>query len=117
MDGTISEKIFLDLSVGETEFNFSTSIADAIVRAEAELVDLNETVDSIKGLKPDCDKLDYILAASSGALCGIIDIFLVGKPGESPLGDIQINGLQPERWTLQSYAIQIKRILIASILH
>lgn len=88
MDGTISEKIFLDLSVGETEFNFSTSIADAIVRAEAELVDLNETVDSIKGLKPDCDKLDYILAASSGALCGIIDIFLVGKPGESPLGDI-----------------------------
>lgn len=88
MDGTISEKIFLDLSVGETEFNFSTSIADAIVRAEAELVDLNETVDSIKGLKPDCNKLDYILAASSGALCGIIDIFLVGKPGESPLGDI-----------------------------
>lgn len=88
MDGTISEKIFLDLSVGETEFNFSTSIADAIVRAEAELVDLNETVDSIKGLKPDCDKLDYILAASSGALCGIIDIFLVGRPGESPLGDI-----------------------------
>ena len=49
---------------------------------------MNETVDSIKGLKPDCDKFDYILATSSGALCGIIDIFLVGKPGESPLGNI-----------------------------
>lgn len=49
---------------------------------------MNETVDSIKVLKPNCDKMDYILAASSGALCGIIDIFLVGKPGESPLGNI-----------------------------
>lgn len=36
----------------------------------------------------DDEGLDYILSASSGALCGIIDVFLVGKPGESPLGDI-----------------------------
>lgn len=39
-------------------------------------------------MTPECDKLDYILSASSGALCGIMDVFLVGKPGESPLGDI-----------------------------
>ena len=84
----IKKDILLDLSVGNGGFEFSTSIADAMTKAEAELVVLNETVDSIKGLKSDCDKLDYILAASSGALCGFIDIFLVGKPGESPLGNI-----------------------------
>lgn len=89
MDNAIIKKdILLNLSVEDGGFDFSTSIADAMAKAETELVVLNETVDSIKGLKPDCDKLDYILATSSGALCGIIDIFLVGKPGESPLGNI-----------------------------
>lgn len=89
MDNAIIKKdILLNLSVEDGGLDFSTSIADAMAKAETELVVLNETVDSIKGLKPDCDKLDYILATSSGALCGIIDIFLVGKPGESPLGNI-----------------------------
>lgn len=89
MDNAIIKKdIFLDLTVKEDGFGFSTSIADAMEKAEAELVALNETVDSIKGLKAECDRLDYILAASSGALCSMIDIFLVGKPGESTLGDI-----------------------------
>lgn len=87
-EAIVKKDIFFDLSVGNDGFEFSTTIVDAMAKAEAELVVLNETVDSIKGLKPDCDKLDYILAASSGALCGVIDIFLVGKPGESPLGDI-----------------------------
>ena len=79
---------FLDLNINESGFEFSTSIADALEQAENELTTLNETIKSIKDLKPNCDKLDYILAASSGALCGVIDIFLVGKPGESPLGEI-----------------------------
>lgn len=80
--------IILDLSIDDDGFGFSTSIDDALTQAKAELIALNETIDSIKELKPNCDKLDYILAASSGALCGVIDVFLVGKPGESPLGDI-----------------------------
>ena len=66
-DAIIKKDIFLDLSVEDDGFGFSTSIADAMAKAEAELVVLNETVDSIKGLKPDCDKLIYS-AASSGAL-------------------------------------------------
>lgn len=80
--------IILDLSIDDDGFGFSTSIDDALTQAKAELVVLNETIDSIKELKPNCDKLDYILAASSGALCGVIDVFLVGKQGESPIGDI-----------------------------
>lgn len=51
-------------------------------------VQLNETLETIKNLTPNCDKYDYILSASSGALCGILDVFLVGKPGESSLGDM-----------------------------
>lgn len=80
--------IVLDLSIDDDGFGFSASIDDALKRAEAELLALNETIESIKELKPSCDKLDYSLAASSGALCGVIDVFLVGKPGKSPLGDI-----------------------------
>ena len=80
--------IILDLNIDDDRFGFATSIDEALTQAETELVVLNETIESIKELKPQCDKLDYILAASSGALCGVIDIFLVGKPGESPLGDI-----------------------------
>ena len=89
MDEAITKKdILLNLSIDDDGFGFSTSISDALSQAESELVILNETVASIEKLKPNCDKLDYILAASSGALCSVIDIFLVGKPGESPLGDI-----------------------------
>ncbi len=85
---TTTKNVFLDLSIKEEGFDFATSIEDAFAQAETELAVLKETIDSVKDLKPNCDKLDYILAASSGALCGVIDIFLVGKPGESPFGNI-----------------------------
>ena len=57
-------------------------------------------LETIRLLTPECDKLDYILSASSGALCGIIDVFLVGKPGESPLGDIDVYKRQGQRFCL-----------------
>lgn len=84
----VKKDVYLDLRIDDDKFGFSTSIDDALTQAEAELVVLNETIDSIKNLKPNCDKLDYVLAASSGALCGVIDIFLVGKPDESPFGHV-----------------------------
>ena len=82
----------LELTVGENSFEFTQSISSALERAELELSaienEIAESESTLKALTPQCDKIDYILAASSGALCGILDIFLVGKPGESPLGDI-----------------------------
>lgn len=85
----IAEKdVFLDLSIDDSGYQFATSISDALQQAELELTELNETVASIEKLKPECDKMDYILSASSGALCGVMDIFLVGKPSKSPLGNI-----------------------------
>lgn len=81
----VRKSVFLDLKFDQENYAFSTSIADALTQAEAELFSLNETIQSIKELKPACDRMDYALAASSGALCGIIDVFLVGKPSESSL--------------------------------
>lgn len=82
----------LDLSVENDKFHFPTSISDALIDADNELHNLeeqlNETIETVKSLTPECDKYDYILSACSGALCGVIDVFLVGKPGESPLGEI-----------------------------
>lgn len=39
-----------------------------------------------------CDKYDYLIAASCGAFAGVIDIFLVGVPGQSPLGKLTDSG-------------------------
>ncbi|BDX02825.1 hypothetical protein MACH16_15730 [Marinomonas pontica] len=36
---------------------------------------------------PNCDKIDYAIASTSGLICGIIDVVFVGAPGESPLGN------------------------------
>ena len=84
--------ILLGLSVKEDSFEFSSSIVSALAKAEVELDCLNEqireTEKSIAMLTPECDKLDYALAASCGAISGIFDVFLVGKPKESPMGDI-----------------------------
>lgn len=83
-----SANMVLELTIQNDNFAFASSISSALEQADWEIQALHETIESIEGLKPECDKLDYILAASSGALCGIIDIFLVGKPGKSVLGDI-----------------------------
>ena len=86
------DSVFLDLNIDNDNFTFATSVSSALSDAEAELQSLDnrlsETLETIKNLTPECDKVDYALSASSGALCGIIDIFLVGKPGESPIGKI-----------------------------
>ena len=35
----------------------------------------------------DCDKYDYLTAVACGAIGGVVDIFLVGAPGDSVLGN------------------------------
>ena len=82
------QQLIYDINLSDGAFSYTASIETALIHAETEIVTLNETIESINGLRPECDKLDYALAVSSGALCSIIDIFLVGKPGESPLGKI-----------------------------
>ena len=84
--------VIYELSVEEGSFEFASNITSALSAAKIELSEIEEKVsdnfDTIQRLTPDCDKTDYILAASCGLLCGILDIFLVGKPGESPVGTV-----------------------------
>src|SRR5574344_2451877 len=84
--------VILDLCVKDDGFEFASSVTSALSEAENELFAIEEKItestETIQKLTPECDKTDYILAVTSGAICGVIDIFLVGKPGESPIGDI-----------------------------
>lgn len=84
--------LVIELGINNNGFDFSSNILSAIDSANLELQELDdelgESIDTIKKLTPECDKMDYILAVTSGAICGVIDIFLVGKPGESPVGNI-----------------------------
>ena len=73
--------IYLDLNINDNGFGFAASIDDALAQAKAELVVLNETAESIKELRPQCDKLDYILAAGSGALLVVLEVGRVHFPG------------------------------------
>lgn len=84
----MKSSILLELEEYNNDFEFDYKITDAIYQASEELLDLEESISSLNLLKSTCDKLDYTLAISSGALCGIVDIFLIGKPGESPIGNI-----------------------------
>lgn len=50
---------------------------------------LNNSIENQKLLleKDKCDKYDYLAAVACGAVGGLIDIFLVGAPGDSVLGN------------------------------
>ena len=63
----------LDITQDGSKINALSNIENAIEQAHLDIVSLNETIDSVDGLKPNCDKLDYTLSACSGALCGLID--------------------------------------------
>ena len=84
--------ILLQLGINENGYEFASDIKTALstIQGELEVVSskLEKNLDSLNKLTPECDKTDYILSACSGALRGVIDVFLVGKPGESPVGEI-----------------------------
>jgi len=80
--------VLLEMEISDEKYTLPSPIVSALVEAETELDFIDETIGSIEKMKPDCDKTDYILSACSGTLCGIMDVFLVGKPGESPIGKL-----------------------------
>ncbi len=67
----------------DSRYNLYSCMEDAKLLADEKLKKIEETTKSIKEVKPECDKLDYALAAGVGLLSGIIDIFLVGSPENS----------------------------------
>lgn len=53
-------------------------------RERAELT--RQIREDYKMASPNCDKYDYLIAATCGAVAGLIDSFFVGMPGDSILG-------------------------------
>lgn len=51
------------------------------------LLEKNEKNKHLLSSEDSCDKYDYIAAVACGAIGGMIDIFLVGAPGDSVLGN------------------------------
>lgn len=92
MNGNRGNSIVYELCINENQCTFSASIHDALEEARSEkeaiLYLLSENLNTLKKLTPECDKLDYTLAVCSGAICGILDIFLVGKPGKSAFENV-----------------------------
>ncbi len=84
-----NQNLILDITVQENSCIFASNIKSALIDAEFEKQsiekELHDNVEIVKNLTPECDLTDYALSASCGALCGIIDIFLVGAPGQSVL--------------------------------
>lgn len=84
-----NQNLILDITVQENSYIFASNIESALIDAEIEKQsiekELHDNVEIVKNLTPECDLTDYALSASCGALCGIIDIFLVGAPGQSVL--------------------------------
>ena len=97
----MSDTAVLDLTIEDNGCVFGSYIAQAAETVHMELGQLDDTIASVERLQPDCDKLDYALAASCGALCGVIDIFCVGAPGDSKL---QEPALQWMRHTTVTFA-------------
>ena len=81
-------KILLEINEDKNSLSTTSGIDIALEQAKLDIRLFDETIESVKTIKQNCDKIDYALAASSGALCGILDMFFVGKPGETPLGNI-----------------------------
>jgi hypothetical protein len=48
---------------------------------------LNRIQEDFTYKNAQCDVYDYLIAGSSGVLCGLIDIVFVGSPGDSVLGE------------------------------
>ena len=102
---SLNDLSLLELKIDDNAYDFQSSIITALSKAELDLYEINESIASIKTLKPECDKLDYALAASSGALCGIIDIFLVESPVNLLLVISLMNGLLTEQKILPNFLV------------
>lgn len=84
--------ILLELNINNDGYKFTSNIDMALDNARLELLsiskELKENEVSLNKLTLDYDKTDYVLAACSGALCGILDIFLVGSPNDSLISNV-----------------------------
>ena len=54
-----------------------------------------------------CDKYDYLAAVACGAVGGLVDIFLVGTPGNSVLGKWTDSQVDTYGYGIRHYTLRI----------
>lgn len=88
-------KILLEINEDKNSLSTTSGIDIALEQAKLDIRLFDETIESVKTIKQNCDKLIMPWRQSWG-IVWYIDMFFVGKPGETPLGNTQINGLPIE---------------------
>lgn len=78
-------------SVDEYAKKYNLNLSDDPFRnlmSKSQILELQKRIKEDFAYKnANCDKYDYMIAGTCGVIGGIIDVLLVGKPGESDLGD------------------------------
>lgn len=78
----------IDVYAEKHEIDFSKNPFEDLLSADERREILQRIDDDYKLQgKCECDKWDYIFAATSGVIAGFIDSFFVGMPGQSKLGN------------------------------
>ena len=78
----------IDVYAEKYEIDFSKDPFEDLLSADEKREILQRINDDYKFYgKCQCDKWDYIFAATSGVIAGLIDSFFVGMPGKSKLGN------------------------------
>lgn len=78
----------IDVYAEKHEIDFSKDPFEDLLSADEKREILQRIDDDYKlHGKCQCDKWDYIFAATSGVIAGLIDSFFVGMPGKSKLGN------------------------------
>ena len=92
MESSIKNKLIFDIEINEENSKIFSDIEKEQLAAENELKKIHEeyseNIKTLEKITSNCDKMDYILAICSGSICGMLDIFLVRKPGESKFEEI-----------------------------
>ena len=57
-------KVLLEISENDNGSAYASNIDDALLQAEQEIKLLDETIETVNTLKPQCDKIDYALVKS-----------------------------------------------------
>lgn len=78
----------IDIYAEKHDLDFSRDPFEDLLSADEKREILQRIDDDYKlHGKVQCDKWDYIFAATSGVIAGLIDSFFVGMPGKSKLGN------------------------------
>jgi len=69
---TENRSILLEMRIEDEKYSFPTTISSALIDANSNLNEIDkqieETIETVRSLTPNCDKIDYIGSAEKGRI-------------------------------------------------